>query len=636
MATSEQQVEEEFKNEAEIEPEGASADSPSAEAEWDSPTAAVDTAPVAPAPAAAPAPAQQDNTPKSSDLFMLARQQNFSVASKLLSAYPQLWAARDEDGHSLLHWAALVGNNEFVTAALANGIAVDSLATNLQSPLMWAVLRGHTTTARLLLEKGADSRLKDSLGATAMIIAIQHACYTCMLLMLQRGDKAGLLGDCDKNGCYAVHWAAYKGDLTALKLAEYFGADLLAFDNQKMLPLHRAVFGSQGQVVEFLMERNADPMLRNNDGKSCIDIAESQGDLGMQALFKRLMKKGKDKGGSNAVADESGMGLMSGEEGAKGKKSLKHHIAGAFKDKQMHIVFPVFWLVCVSLALFEYIMDLRATSYAVAPRASMFFEFGVPFTLAIFAYTALMDPGKVPAKTRGNSGVEEIMKAIDCPDEVIVDLSRLCTTTWVLKGLRSKYCTQTGAVVDEFDHYCIWLNCAIGKNNHRPFIILAISECLTQLSHIFLIFYMVRELVTVQGTGAWLFAVFTGYPLLALLMIGHCFTAPWVFMLFLHQSRLVAMNLTTNEMLNAGRYDHFWTVVEVMPGRSQKVYRNPFNKGGVWRNALDFWWYRNRQRFGPLEVINAATQKPCCSKSGCSKHSHGAGGHGHGHGHDAV
>merc|ERR1719396_173489 len=69
------------------------------------------------------------------------------------------------------------------------------------------------------------------------------------------------------------------------------------------------------------------------------------------------------------------------------------------------------------------------------------------------------------------------MKALDSPDEVIVDLSRLCTTTWVLKGLRSKYCTQTGAVIDEFDHYCIWLNCAIGKNNHRPFICLALAEC---------------------------------------------------------------------------------------------------------------------------------------------------------------
>merc|ERR1719263_571920 len=268
---------------------------------------------------------------------------------------------------------------------------------------------------------------------------------------------------------------------------------------------------------------------------------------------------------------------------------------------------------------------MRSTSYTVAPWASFFFEFGVIFSLAIFAYTALMDPGRVPPKTPGNSGVEEIMKALDSPDEHIVDISRLCTTTWVLKGLRSKYCKETGAVVEEFDHYCIWLNCAIGKNNHRPFILLAVAECLTQLSHLYLIWAMARELVTVQGMGSWLFGVCVGYPLLAVMFCLHAFTAPWVFMLFLHQSRLVAMNLTTNEMMNAGRYEWFWTPVSTAPGRMQKAYRNPFNKGGALKNCMDFWWTRRRAHFGPMEVLNAQVAKSVGKKSDNS--------HGHGHGH---
>merc|ERR1719171_815223 len=164
-------------------------------------------------------------------------------------------------------------------------------------------------------------------------------------------------------------------------------------------------------------------------------------------------------------------------------------------------------------------MDLRAMSYTVAPHASLAFEIGIPLTLAIFAYTALMDPGKVPPKMPGNSGVEEIMKALDSPDEHVVDISRLCTTTWVLKGLRAKYCKETGAVVEEFDHYCIWLNCAIGRNNHRPFIVLAIVEFLTQLSHIYVCWASAKELVNVPGTGSWLFGVVTGYPLLTLCFI---------------------------------------------------------------------------------------------------------------------
>merc|ERR1719183_1762389 len=162
--------------------------------------------------------------------------------------------------------------------ALSKGIPVDAQATNLQTPLMWAVLRGHTATVRILLEAKADMRIRDSLGATAMIIGIQHACYQSMLLLVHRGDKAALMVDSDKNGCTGAHWAAYKGDLTALKLLEYFGADLKGLDNQSMQPLHRAVFGSQGSVVEFLMDRKADPTHRNAEGKNCMDIAEGQGD----------------------------------------------------------------------------------------------------------------------------------------------------------------------------------------------------------------------------------------------------------------------------------------------------------------------------------------------------------------------
>ena len=34
---------------------------------------------------------------------------------------------------------------------------------------------------RVLLEAKADMRIKDSLGATALMISIQHACYQSML-----------------------------------------------------------------------------------------------------------------------------------------------------------------------------------------------------------------------------------------------------------------------------------------------------------------------------------------------------------------------------------------------------------------------------------------------------------------------
>lgn len=538
------------------------------------------------------------------DVFMLARQQNFTVLVKILKDFPDLWRGRDEDGHSLMHWASLVGNLDFVKDALNQDLPVDAAATNEQTPLMWACLRGHTPVARVLLDAKANISWQDSLGATPLMISLQHQQYGCALLLVHRGDKAKLMSDCDKNGCTSAHWAAYKGDLMALRLADYFDADLHKADNAGMQPLHRAASQFHVPVIKFLVEKDADLTATNRDGKTCLQIAEANNDIHMQSVLKHLEKGQKQKKeaskSGNLVQDiESGM-PADPKQGDKAKKQGMLAVArsegmqGIFKDKQMHIVFPLFWLVCVSMATFEYIVDMRQAAYVAIPRAALAFELGVPLSLLAFARTALGDPGKLAARVKGNSAVEELMRKLDTVGATSLDLSRLCTTTWVLKDLRTKYCAQTGACVEEFDHYCIWLNCAIGKKNHRPFIVLALLEFLTQVAFIVAAFYVSRELVPVQSYTGWPIQVLLSYPLLTIITILHCLTAPWVLMLLLHQLRLVATNMTTNEMMNAHRYEHFW-----ITNGMTKAFRNPFDKGGKVRNCLDFFWYKNRGLKGP-------------------------------------
>jgi len=564
----------------------------------------------------APQGVVQDNTPKPADIFMLARQQNFDTAAKLLEAYPQHWPAKDDDGHSLLHWAALVGNLEFVQKAVANGIAIDAQANNKQTPLMWAILRGNLPVVRYLVDNKANIRHKDSLDATPLIISIQHRQHASMLVLLHR-DKHGLLEDVDKNGCSAVHWAAYKGDYTALKLLEYFGADMTQRDHSKMLPLHRAVCASQAAVIEVLIEAGCDPMERNGESETCLDIAARQGDVAMQHVLNKVMnsKSGKSGGRRWDKKDEDEQTLMTDLEAGRRDRTKGVKDKGG-KDKLSHRAFPVFWLICVSLAMFQYLQDSRIISWTVAPTASLLFELGVPLSLMIFAYVATTDPGKVPPRPKGASGVEELMLALDSAapaSDPRADVSRLCTTTWVLKDMRTKYCTQTGACVEEFDHYCVWLNCAIGKQNHRPFVLLSITECMTQVAHMFVCWSVAREVVSYTTFGSWVFAVAGTFPLMVLIFFVHCLTAPWVFMLFLHQGRLVAMNLTTNEMINAHRYPHFWVTNQQLQSR----FVNPFNKGGPIANCFDFWWYRQRSQFGP-QAEKAGGDKQCCSSNHCS------------------
>jgi len=541
----------------------------------------------------------------SGDVFLEAREQKFDEVASLCQANPELWTAVDAEGHGLVHWAALTGDLDFVNRCLEHGVVVDLLAEKTQqTAFMWAILRGHIPVAKRLLDAGADMYLQDSVGASTAILAIQHHQYWSLLLLVRQsqGNTRNVLELRDQNGCTAAHWAAFKGDATSLRLLGYFGADLLALDSQHMLPLHRAVCGSQGtNVVEYLLEQRSDMNVPNKKGESALSIAMDGGDPNLKRhIDKLLLKKKFELPSKGDEAQGAVIGLESAEEQTKTMSVLAKQVK---EDRNSHKLFPTFWLVMVSLAGFQYLNDIRSLSWELEPIVALCFEVGVLLSLALFARTALMDPGRIAPKPRGSSGVEELMKALG-PEHVgkLPDFNRLCTTTWIYKGLRTKYCTETHACIEEFDHYCIWLNCAIGKNNHRPFVLLAIVEAMTQLCQMYLIWGTSSQLGE-SDTHVVQFVM--NYPLLAMIFVAHIFTCPWVCVLVMHQLRLVATNMTTNEMINRYRYAHFWTESQ---SREMGSFRNPFHRG-VLRNCFSFWWARDRSVMGDVDAHCAGE---CC------------------------
>merc|ERR1719401_578023 len=139
--------------------------------------------------------------------------------------------------------------------------------------------------------------------------------------------------------------------------------------------------------------------------------------------------------------------------------------------------------------------------------------------------------------------------------------------------------------------------------------ILAIVELVTQLCHMYLCYLAACELVKAPGTfSRWVMDVMWADPLLFGVCFIHFFTMPMVLMLTLQHLRMVGMNLTTNEMINLSRYEHFWEEVEGDgPGGKKRVFRNPFHKGACHRNCIDFWWNRRRSDRGPQ---NAGFTRP--------------------------
>jgi len=545
----------------------------------------------------------------------MAKQMDFEGLNRMVTKDSSLWTEAEEDGHTLLHWAALAGEVPFMQRGIDAGAVVDVQAANLQTPLMWAVIRGHVDVARVLIANGANIYHKDSFGATPMILAVQHAMHALILLLITKGDRKRLLTDCDNNGCGAMHWAAYKGDLTTIKLLDYFDVDFTVLDNTKMTPLHRAVQASKWEVLELLLEKQVDPAQADSQGRTCIDLARDNNDKSMQFHLSKFLES-KHKGDLDfavgAADAESAAPLVTRKKVDPKEKQIEE-----YRDKAMHNAAATCWIVCVSLATFQYLTDIRTIGWQFAPTCAMLFELGVPASMGFFFLTMFSDPGIVPARRKNASGVEDFMRELESNSNS-VDFSRVCTTTWVLKGPRTKYCQRTGACVEDFDHFCGWLNAAIGKGNHRQFIMLSMVEVATQIMHLILLWTAAGELVKSESRSEWLFGVLTEYPLLVLMAIVQGFTMPGVLFLMLNHLRMIALNVTTNEMINAYRYGHFWKTVETN-GYPKKVFSNPFNKGTVAANCLDFWWIRRRSDLGPgqsLEGRKAPEQKPGGHKRG--------------------
>merc|ERR1712032_46486 len=117
-------------------------------------------------------------------------------------------------------------------------------------------------------------------------------------------------------------------------------------------------------------------------------------------------------------------------------------------------------------------------------------------------------------------------------------------------------------------------------------------------------------LVVYETFLTWLWGVVLGYPMIIILAVLQLLTAPWILVLLFQQLRLVSLNMTTNEMMNMHRYEHFWVYY-----MGQRRMRNPFNKGGPVCNCFDFWWARHRS--------DTAWQPQPCTAGDCHEcHEH--------------
>ncbi|KAH8052419.1 protein-cysteine S-palmitoyltransferase [Aureococcus anophagefferens] len=140
----------------------------------------------------------------------------------------------------------------------------------------------------------------------------------------------------------------------------------------------------------------------------------------------------------------------------------------------------------------------------------------------------------------------------------------LCHSCHVVRPKRSKHCRAARKCVMAFDHYCPYVGNTVGLYNYRYFYAYCASFTAAALQWEFLAVAYLRA----RGRHYGLIAAMAWFALFI------CFGLAMV----AYHTQLLSKNLTTNEHMNFGRYDHFRDA----EGRPT----NPFDMG-VCANVAD-------------------------------------------------
>ena len=230
-------------------------------------------------------------------------------------------------GETALMWTASENHAAAVRLLLEAGAKVDlagkkmafarkvagqtTLPVGLMTPLMYAAREGAVAAAAALAEGGANLDIQDPDGTTAMIFAIMNGHYDVAAMLLEKGanpvlaDSAGmaaLYATVDMHTLPFMHGRPYPKPSGRLGVEDFArlllgrGADvnqplkspLLRRHNststqslgEGTTPLMRAAASGDVAFMRLLLERGADPTLRQKNGTTMLILASGFGRRG--------------------------------------------------------------------------------------------------------------------------------------------------------------------------------------------------------------------------------------------------------------------------------------------------------------------------------------------------------------------
>jgi len=203
----------------------------------------------------------------------------------------------DNDGNNVLHICAIEDRLDLARIYIENGVRINHVNKQGKKPLDLYVEKHNSTPLhwysgiedteemiKILAESKVDINQTDKYGRTPLHIASFYSRFEAIHLLLSQ--KASLSVK-DNNGFTPMDiyinsysssplaWYVLIGDENSLVKEIKTNKDKINYqDKNGNTPLHLAISFMNINIVKILLQNNADPTIRNNSGKSCIDLAQ--------------------------------------------------------------------------------------------------------------------------------------------------------------------------------------------------------------------------------------------------------------------------------------------------------------------------------------------------------------------------
>ena len=188
---------------------------------------------------------------------------------------------RDESNRTALHMAAWSGNPEAAQLLLDRNASIDLLNNDGATPAMEAARIGNPGTLDLLLASGAEVNATDARGNGLVEYAASGGHKALATILKRRGAPT-------RN---ALHVSAGIGDLAALRsqFPDSNSTDANTLDGWGATPLLYSASGGQSDAFDYLIEKGADPRIKDELGLTLVHAAAMSGN-------SRILAKALDLG----------------------------------------------------------------------------------------------------------------------------------------------------------------------------------------------------------------------------------------------------------------------------------------------------------------------------------------------------